>query len=570
MRYHALALDYDGTVAHHGQVAPATVQALRRVKASGRKLILVTGRELEDLKIVFPEWAVFDRIVVENGGVLFRPDLREITALGPPPPEALIEALRNRGVTPLSKGLVIIATWEPHQAAALEAIRDLGLEYQVIFNKGAVMILPSGVNKATGLREALADLGLSPRNVVAAGDAENDHAMLESCECAVATVNALPSLKAKADLVTQGVNGEGVAELIERLLASDLADVARVRQRHAIELGRLMDGKPALLDPYSRGVLLAGTSGGGKTTFAAAFLEALREAGYQFCVFDPEGDYQSLDGAVALGDPRHAPVTEEALQLLERPDENVIVCTLAIPFADRPEFFQTLFPPILELRSRTGRPHWIVVDEAHHLLPTLRSPALLNVPRDLRGLFLITLEPEHVSHTALEQVEWIVAVGDNAGGLIVRFAKTLGLPPPAIPEGPLAPGEALAWCRDGGEAPFRLRCRTPRSERRRHLRKYSEGELGPDKHFRFRGPGDRLNLRAQNLMVFLQMADGVDDATWEHHRKRGDYSEWFARAIKDQALADEARAVETREDVSPAESRAAIRAFIEKRYTGPA
>jgi hypothetical protein len=161
-------------------------------------------------------------------------------------------------------------------------------------------------------------------------------------------------------------------------------------------------------------------------------------------------------------------------------------------------------------------------------------------------------------------------VGDNAGGLIVRFAKTLGLPPPAIPEGPLAPGEALAWCRDGGEAPFRLRCRTPRSERRRHLRKYSEGELGPDKHFRFRGPGDRLNLRAQNLMVFLQMADGVDDATWEHHRKRGDYSEWFARAIKDQALADEARAVETREDVSPAESRAAIRAFIEKRYTGPA
>ena len=49
----------------------------------------------------------------------------------------------------------------------------------MIFNKGAVMILPSGVNKATGLAAALEELGLSPHNVVGVGDAENDHAFLE-------------------------------------------------------------------------------------------------------------------------------------------------------------------------------------------------------------------------------------------------------------------------------------------------------------------------------------------------------------------------------------------------------
>ena len=111
-----------------------------------------------------------------------------------------------------------MATWEPHEAAVIETIRDMGLELQVIFNKGAVMILPSGVNKATGLHSALRRLQIAPDNVIGVGDAENDHALLAACGLAVAVSNALPSLKEKAHIVTVADHGDGVVELIDRVL----------------------------------------------------------------------------------------------------------------------------------------------------------------------------------------------------------------------------------------------------------------------------------------------------------------------------------------------------------------
>src|SRR5207249_8971379 len=116
-------------------------------------------------------------------------------------------------------------------------IRQLGLERQVIFNKGAVMVLPSGVNKASGLDAALEELGLSHHNCVAVGDAENDHAFLRRAECAVAVANALPALKDVADLVTTADHGQGVREMVEQLIATDLAELEPRLARHAIPLG---------------------------------------------------------------------------------------------------------------------------------------------------------------------------------------------------------------------------------------------------------------------------------------------------------------------------------------------
>jgi hypothetical protein len=106
--------------------------------------------------------------------------------------------------------------------------------------------------------------------------------------------------------------------------------------------------------------------------------------------------------------------------------------------------------------------------------------------------------------------------------------------------------------------------------RRRHSRKYAEGNLGADRSFHFRGPAGKLNLRAQNLVLFLQLADGVDDETWEFHLRRGDYSLWFRDAIKDPALAEEAATVERDESLPPADSRKTIRGLVEARYTLPA
>lgn len=226
MYYLALATDYDGTVAHDGIVDADTLAALRRARDSGRKLILVTGRELEDLFTVFDHIDLFDRAVLENGALLYHPATKETRQIAPAPPEELVDRLKAAGI-PLSVGRSILATVVPHEHAVLDAIRDLGVEWHVIFNKGSVMALPSGVNKATGLAPALAELGIPAERVVGVGDAENDHAFLRMCGLSAAVANALPSLKETADVVTAGARGAGVAELIDRLLADDFAGVGR-------------------------------------------------------------------------------------------------------------------------------------------------------------------------------------------------------------------------------------------------------------------------------------------------------------------------------------------------------
>jgi hydroxymethylpyrimidine pyrophosphatase-like HAD family hydrolase len=240
MRYHALACDFDRTLAHEGQVDATTLAALQRLLATGRRLILVTGRELEDLQAVFPQLHLFSRVVVENGALLYRPASRETKALCQAPPGALVQFLRKRKV-PLSVGAVIVATVRPHEVTVLEAIHELGLEMQVIFNKESVMVLPSGVNKATGLAAALQELGLTPHETVGIGDAENDQAFLELCGCAAAVANALPALKEHVDLVTHGSEGAGVVEVIDALVENDLGALEGRLTRHP---------GPTPLDPH--------------------------------------------------------------------------------------------------------------------------------------------------------------------------------------------------------------------------------------------------------------------------------------------------------------------------------
>jgi hydroxymethylpyrimidine pyrophosphatase-like HAD family hydrolase len=569
MRYYALATDYDGTIASQGQVDEATLDALQRLRSSGRKLILVTGRELDDLKEVFPHLDLFERVVAENGALLYRPDSREEKVLAEAPPERFVAVLQRRGV-PLSVGRVIVGTREPHETTVLEVIRDLGVEMQVIFNKGAVMVLPSGVNKATGLRAALYELGLSPHNVVGVGDAENDHAFLSLCECAVAVANALPSVQEAADRVTSRSHGGGVIELIDRLIDSDLAELAPRLKRHTLLLGAREEGAEVRLDPYGVSVLLSGPSGTGKSTFATGLLERLVEHQYQFCIIDPEGDYSNFEGAVVLGDSKHAPTVNEVVQLLEKPDQNAVVNLLGISMEHRPSYFEGLLTALLELRGRTGRPHWIIIDETHHLLPPSWAPAIPNLPKKLNGVVLITVHPDHVAQAVLSWVDLILAIGGSPEKTIRKFTEAVGAPPPPVPAATLQPGEAIAWWRQQKAAPFRFQSIPPRGERLRHLRKYAEGELPPHRSFFFQGPDGKLNLRAQNLMIFNQLADGVDDTTWSYHLKRGDYSRWFRTMIKDPQLADEAAAIERKTDLSPKESRAQIREKIEGRYTGAA
>jgi len=233
MRYAALATDYDGTLAHDGHVSKSTISALTRLLMSGRRLILVTGRMLPELQSIFPDIGLCDAVVAENGAVVYWPAENREDVLGDPAPETLVSELKRLQIAPFLVGKSIIAGWRPHEKEMLEAIQRLAIEYHIIFNKDAVMVLPTNITKAAGLAHALHQLEIAPQQVVGIGDAENDHAFLDSCGVAVAVANALPAVQARCDLVMQQAHGAGVVELIEWLLADDLESLGMRRPRAA-------------------------------------------------------------------------------------------------------------------------------------------------------------------------------------------------------------------------------------------------------------------------------------------------------------------------------------------------
>ncbi|MFN2426542.1 MAG: HAD-IIB family hydrolase [Candidatus Binatia bacterium] len=568
MRYLALATDYDGTLAHRGAVSAQTLEALQRLVDSGRKLVMVTGRTLEDLQQVFAQVELFHRIVAENGAVLYDPKSKLETVLCEPASARLADRLRQRGVQPLAVGRAIVATWTPHEIAVLETIKELELELHVIFNKGAVMVLPSSVNKATGLEAALAELELSPHNVAGIGDAENDHAFLAMCECSAAVANALEMVKQKVDFVTPAERGEGVCQWIEQMLEDDLAVLEPRLKRHDILLGQRMDGdvrEDVSVPNHGDAVLISGPSQSGKSTVTMGLIERICEQEYQFCLIDPEGDYRSFAGAVSLGDATHPPGIDAVMQLLADPTRSATVNLLSVPLADRPLFFGGLLARLLELRLRRGRPHWLIVDEAHHLLPSSWVPASAAMPSELKGLVLITNCPDKIAAPVLERVQTLVALGKEPMEVIHAFAAAARTALPFDRLGfDLEPGEAAIWLRSDA-APIRVRPTPGTVDRRRHTRKYAEGELPPDRSFYFRGPRNKMKLRAYNLQLFAEMAEGVDDETWEHHRQSGDYSSWFRNYIKDEDLTREAEAVEAAE-LPPEQSRALLLDAIHRRY----
>ena len=572
MRYVCAVFDYDGTLAKDSRVAPSTVEALKKLRESGRKIILATGRQLEDLLGVFPDAELFDEIVAENGAALYTPASRNYKVLAEPPPASFVEELRRRGVTPIAVGDSIVATWRPNEQTVLDVIRDEGLGLQVIFNKDAVMVLPSGVSKATGLTSAAEELGLSLHNLVGAGDAENDHAFLSLCECSVAVANALPSLKERADYVTSKDHGYGVEELIERILEDDLASLAPRLARHRLLLGHSDSGGEFRVEPYGARLMVAGPSGGGKSTTVSALLERLIENHYQVCLVDPEGDYDDFEQFVTLGGPERIPAATEILEVLKKPESSLSINLLGVPVEDRPAYFRSLLPSLQELQTRTGRPHWLVIDEAHHLLPA-GSPDLGSIlPKEFASVLLITVHPDHVSPVMLDAVTGLLIIGPNPQEVISQFNAGSGRQLSA--DGAKGSGNGLgkivAWMFGEGAAAQNIAVEPGKLELKRHRRKYAAGELGEDKSFYFRGPEGKLNLRAHNLRTFIQLTKGVDDETWLYHLKGGHYSQWFREAVKDQNVGEEISKIERDDHPNAAESREHIIEIIEKNYTEPA
>lgn len=262
------------------------------------------------------------------------------------------------------------------------------------------------------------------------------------------------------------------------------------------------------------------------------------------------------------------PRVDEVLRLLRQTGVNVVTNTVALGLADRHRRVKEILPPISNLMRGTGRPHWIIVDEAHQFFSEAPGGAL-RLPDAFPASIFITVSPENLSGDILKRIDVVIAFGRGGFDKLARLYGALGCAPPRQAAGPLD-GEAFVWSRhpDGSVLPIQVD--SPRQAHRRHMRKYAMGDVGELHSFYFRGPDNKGNSRARNVWEFVDAGRVVDDAAWQHHLREHDYSAWFRNVIKDEELARLAKEIEDDSTLKPHESRAGISRLILSRYAAPA
>jgi hydroxymethylpyrimidine pyrophosphatase-like HAD family hydrolase len=352
--FKAVAIDFDGTLAERGPPAPSVLAALRSAREMGLRLLLVTGRTLTDLWQVFPDVAEhFDMTVAENGAILRAADGQRRLAR-PVDPE-LAKALQTRGI-PVLPGEVILACDTVHDAEVFEEIRRLDLDCQLIRNRAALMVVPAGVTKASGLGAGLRELGLSPRSAIAIGDAENDLALLEACELGVAVANAVPVVKQRADLVLDRADGPGVAEFLEGPIVRGRRFIHPDRWR--IRLGMFDDDEPATLPSSQINILVTGASQSGKSYLAGLITEQLIPLRYSVLVIDPEGDHVrlgELPDVLVVGGREGLPAPERLANLLGLRLGSVVADLSFLSREDAKSYLKNVAPGVERQRLQRER-----------------------------------------------------------------------------------------------------------------------------------------------------------------------------------------------------------------------
>jgi len=539
--YRAVAVDYDGTLTETDTPHPDVLAAIRRARGGGRLVVLVTGRILDSLLTSFPEAELaFDAMVGENGGVIWLPG-KGRRAVAQPVAGELDAALAARGV-PVERGSVLLATQAAYDHVVLEEIARRGLDVQLVRNRGALMLLPPGVSKGTGLLEALAELGVSGHSTIAVGDAENDHSLVESCELGVAVANAVPALQSHADVVLGERAGRGVIQLLSGpLLRGDL----RVQpKRWQIRLGRDLDGSSVRVPGSQINLAITGGPESGKSHLAGLLAERLVTTGYSVCVIDPEGDHvglEALRGLVVVGGADPTPSAEQVRRLLRL---GSLVMDLSQRASDvRGLETRHMLHLLAEHRRRHGTPHWIILDEAH-LVPDLARVLGLAPGRFAAGVCAVTWRPERLSSDTLAAMDYAVAFPGlhRAGASALREA---GFPVPTGADPPVTRGriEGLLLNRRAGK-PFVADART--SPHLRHWHKYQSAELPYHQRFFFRERDRLTGAVAGSMADFHHEIARAAVEVLRHHASNRDFSRWTEDVIRDHALAERIRSVEER------------------------
>ena len=514
--FRALAFDLDGTLASVDRVPGEVLTELDAVREE-RALILVTGRRNDELDEAFPGLAAhFDAVVTENGSVL-RTAVGDRLIDRPVDPD-LDKALADRGVQ-VQRGRVLLALDGSDAATAVEVIAGLGLDHQVVHNRGSAMVLPAGATKGRGLLYALDQLGLSPHNTIAVGDAENDFSLLQAAEVGVAVANAVPSLADRADLVLDHPDGAGVLELVRGPL---LAGHTRLcPDRHWVTVGQFDDGEPARLPGSQYSVLVSGETGAGKSYLAGLLAEQWIEAGYSVVVVDPEGDHTGLaerPGVHLVDASVHLPSASDVMAVI-RPSRASLVLDLSGLDPETKIRYQERMPEVISAeRARHGFPHWVIYEEAHQPDWNDTHPAAATVAEP--GTCVVTWRPEALPPELRRNISLTLTLTGR----------------------PLGPrGRLRATLQEAGSPARAFELDQRRSTHVRHRHKYAAMPLPPSRRFYFHG---EEGAGAASLEEFSLRLRHCDLAALEYHLARSDFSRWVLDTLADQELGRELADIE--------------------------
>ncbi|MEI8080473.1 MAG: HAD family hydrolase [Actinomycetes bacterium] len=548
-----LATDFDGTLTHDGRRPEDRVLAsLRRIRSEGALVVLVTGRILSELHEVFPDAEEhFDAIVAENGAVLWNGGHRRLLAT--PVDPGLVDGLAARGVR-VRHGEVLVAGSASDRIAVLEEIHDRGLDYQLIFNRNELMILPAGVNKGTGLFDALGDLGVSRHSAIGVGDAENDHALLDVCEVGVAVSDAVPSLHSFADLVMTEPDGRGVAELLESVFGPHPPAIHSGRWK--VRLGAADGRRTASVPSSQMNILICGESGTGKSHLVGLFAERVIGQGYCVLVLDPEGDHQDLGrlrGVAVLNAERGLPKPARIAEIFSQRFTSVVLDMSGVDETAQRQYLQALASVVEQSRAACGLPHWIIGDEAHSTTTVFADSTVVAGTASAQrwGFALATYRPDLIDDAVIAQLDAVITMGDGRppspelAHLLARTSRlTLADVVEAVSE--IDFGNAYLAIRPdlGYSTPFQVGSRV--TEHRRHWHKYTELNLPEDRSFHFRNRDDEMVGVASNLRSLTRVLTTCSPDVIEHHARGHDLSRWMRDVFVDPEVTDDFADVEDR------------------------
>jgi hydroxymethylpyrimidine pyrophosphatase-like HAD family hydrolase len=563
MPYHfrVVAVDYDGTIAEDDEPCPQALEAIAELRRGGHKVLLVTGRILEELRAVFPDVDQhFDAVIAENGGITVIG--RRIEYAGEPFPGDLTAAMGEAGV-PFRTGRVLIATEARHDEAVLKEVERLGLEAQLVYNRGALMILPANVSKGSGLLHALGAMELSRHGVIAIGDAENDHSLLHVCEIGVAVANAVPALRARADICLNAPNGRGVAAFLRGPVLR--GDIRIFPQRWHVELGVRGDGTPARLPGSRINLLIAGASGSGKSRMAGLLIERLVAHGYSVCVLDAEGDHgdlEELTGVVRVGGTDPLPSPARLASVVRHRFSSVIVDLSLLDVPAKRAYSVEALAALEDLRQDRGSPHWIIIEEADQLLPGSVPGSDANGPQ---GLCMVTHRPFALHAKLLAAVDAVLALPGAEEYAQVPFPSNARGDSKADRAFNLRTGEALLAL---GTSVHKFQVAERAVRHVRHQHKYAFAQVAPERRFLF-GIHGTARPAAGNISEFRREIARADDAVVSRHLRAGDFSRWLRDVVADDELGARVRNIERWWQNEPgvvSHARTAIVAAIDDRY----